>query len=645
VLLFAIGVGLFFLSALVCLISIRSANSIIRQSALWLTIAGCLVFITQASRIALTDKSLLYSFSQFAPQLQLSFLIDRLAAFFIVVVSIVALSVAIYSLRYVEVSLSGIRRNLFIPLMNLFIMSMLFFVSSANSFAQLLFWELMSLSSFILVMYHYEKEETRKAGIFYFIMTQMSTIFLLLAFILMYNATSSFNIPAHPALATGTNTLIFIFLFCGFGIKAGIIPFHKWLPYAHSSSPSNISALMSGVMIKVAIYGLMRYVIFVLDVQLWWGMLILIAGTISALLGVIYALKEHDIKRLLAYHSIENIGIILIGLGLYIIFESYGLGDLAFLSLAASLFHTLNHAIFKSLLFLTAGSVVEQTGTRDIEKMGGLAKTMPVTAGLFLIGALSISAMPPFNGFVSELMIFQAFFQAFAIPSRYVIILLVVCLSLFALTSALAAACFVKAFGIIFLAMPRSDQAQQTHEVPKSMLVGPAILAILCIGLGIFSFQIFNWLGYIPPMPNLLWVSLVLIIFLVLTVIVVRTASGRITRRAETWSCGLPTPDSQTEYTASGFSEPILTFFKPIYKTNKVMERNFWDKYGAVFKNGHAEIHVMKVFEERIYLPVANGIRYISQKVSAAQNVDLDTLILYSFITVIILIIVVGWVL
>ncbi len=644
-LLFAIGVGLCLLSALVTLCFVSRNNPQVRKAALWLTIAAGLIFIFQSVRIALTDQSLNYTFTQIAPQLQFTFLIDRLAAFFILIVSIVTVTVAIYSLRYVEVSTSGTRRNLFIPLMNIFILSMLFFVASANSFAQLLCWELMSLSSFILVMYHYEKEETRKTGIFYFIMTQMSTIFLMLGFILMYNATGSFAIAASPFLTAGTNTLIFIFLFCGFGIKAGIIPFHKWLPYAHSSSPSNISALMSGVMIKVAIYGMVRYVIFVLDPQLWWGILILIAGTISALLGVIYALKEHDIKRLLAYHSIENIGIILIGLGLYIIFDSYGLSDLAFLSLAASLFHTLNHAIFKSLLFLTAGSVVEETGTRDIEKMGGLVKTMPFTAALFLIGALSISALPPFNGFVSELMIFQAFFSAFSIPNPYVVILLIICLSLFALTSALAAACFVKAFGIIFLAMPRSEKAQHAHEVPRAMLIGPGILAFLCIGLGVFSFQIFGWLGFKPPMPNLLWVFLTLIIFLIPTLIVMRKTTGGKIRRSGTWSCGLPAPDSQTEYTASGFSEPILTFFKPIYKTDKILIRNFWDKYDSTFKNGQAEIKVMKIFEERIYMPIANCVRYLSQKVSGAQNVDLDTFILYSFITVIILVLAVGWIL
>jgi len=240
-------------------------------------------------------------------------------------------------------------------------------------------------------------------------------------------------------------------------------------------------------------------------------------------------------------------------------------------------------------------------------------------------------------------MIFQAFFQAFAIPSPYVIILLIVCLALFALTSALAAACFVKAFGIIFLAMPRSEKAQHTHEVSRAMLIGPAILALLCVGLGVCSYQIFQWLGYQPPVPNLLGVSLVLIVFLILALIVVKKLTGGKIRRAETWSCGLPAPDCQTEYTASGFSEPILTFFKPIYRTRKVIDRHFWDKYGSVFKNGQGEIHVMKFFEERLYLPVANCVRSISLKVSNSQNVDLDTFILYSFITIIILVIVVGW--
>jgi hydrogenase-4 component B len=642
--LFITGLLVYLVSILVASGYLNKNNRTIRNITLTLSILANILFIVLSIGIFIKNEPLSLSVFQFAPELRLSFIIDRLSAFFIFIIATVSISSAIYSFRYVEEASSGIRRALFIPMMNLFILSMLLFVASDNGFSQLLFWELMSLTSFFLVMLNYEKEETKKAGIFYFVMTQMSTVFLLSAFIIIFNLTGSFGLQSLSGISAAFNSIIFLLLFAGFGIKAGIIPFHKWLPYAHSSSPSNVSALMSGVMIKVAIYGLVRYVLFVLNPELWWGILILIFGTLSAFLGVVYALKEHDIKRLLAYHSIENIGIILIGFGLYIIFEQYGFPDLAFLGLAAALFHTLNHAIFKSLLFLTAGSVVETTGTRDIEKMGGLIKTMPATAVLFLIGAISISALPPLNGFVSELMIFQAFFSSFSINNPYVNILLFVCLSLFALTSALAAACFVKAFGIIFLAIPRSDKARNTHEVSRYMLIGPAILALLCIVLGVFSYQLFQFLGYQPPIPNLLVVSVILLLFMGIILFVIFKLTHRKSRISDTWSCGLPDSDSQTEYTASGFSEPILTFFTPIYKTKKSITRYFWDKQSSIFKNGIAEIHVMKIFEEKIYLPVARFVLFISQKVSGAQNVDLDTFILYSFITILVLVIVAGWI-
>jgi hydrogenase-4 component B len=643
--LFVAGLSVYLVAIFLALGFIRKNNRTIRNTSLILSILAGILLIILSIRIGLSDQPLSILFFKITPELQLSFVIDRLAAFFIFIISLVSVCVEIYSLKYVEESATGIKRNVFIPLMNLFILSMLLFVASDNSFSQLLFWELMSLTSFFLVMFNHEKGETAKSGLFYFVMTQMSTLFLLLSFIIIYLLTGSFSLAPLTGISPALNSVIFVLLFIGFGIKAGLIPFHKWLPYAHSASPSNISALMSGVMIKVAIYGMLRYVLFVLNPQIWWGVLILIFGTISAFLGVVYALKEHDIKRLLAYHSIENIGIILIGFGLYIIFQEYGFPSLALLSLAAALFHTLNHAIFKSLLFLTAGSVVEKTGTRDIEKMGGLVKRMPFTAGLFLIGAISISALPPLNGFVSELMIFQAFFQAFVITNPYVIIVLFVCLSLFALTSALAAACFVKAFGIIFLAMPRSEKAWNAGEVSRPMIVGPAILALFCIFLGIFSFQIFQFLGYPPPVPNLLIISLILLVFMGITLFMMYRLANRKNRISDTWSCGLPAPDSQTEYTASGFSEPILTFFKPIYRTEKSIERIFWDKQSSIFKTGSAEIHVVKIFEEKLYLPVARFVRFISKKVSSAQNVDLDTFILYSFVTVIVLLALLGWLL
>ena len=401
---------------------------------------------------------------------------------------------------------------------------------------------------------------------------------------------------------------------------------------------------MSGVMIKVAIYGIVRYVVFVLQPDAWWGVLIFIFGIISAVMGVIYALKEHDIKKLLAYHSIENIGIILIGIGLYLIFQANNLPDLAMLALLGGLFHTLNHAIFKSLLFLTGGAVVEETGTRNIEEMGGLIKTMPYTGILFLVGAVAISALPPLNGFASELMIFQAFLQSFIITNPFLKVLLFVGLSLFALTSALAAACFVKAFGIIFLAAPRSEEAKHAHEVSPYMIAGSTILAVACVVLGVFSYQILAAFGQNLPIPNLMTVGLLLVILLLITWIVMRFAANRKTRVAETWGCGLTAQNAKMEYTASGFSEPILTVFRPIYRTEKKVTREFHDPGKSIFKSGEAHVRTFKFFEERIYMPIARFVQRLSLFVSNRQDVDLDTYILYSFAAVIILIIAMGWI-
>ena len=474
-------------------------------------------------------------------------------------------------------------------------------------------------------------------------MTQMSTVFLMFGFLILYSVNGSFDMRVAANVSPFMKTIIFATLFTGFSIKAGVMPFHKWLPYAHSASPSNISALMSGVMIKVAVYGMVRYIVQVLDPELSWGVAILVFGIFSALMGIIYALKEHDLKKLLAYSSIENIGIILLGIGLHIIFLSYGQQTLADLGLLGALFHTFNHALFKSLLFLTSGSVVSATGTRNIEEMGGLMKRMPYTGILFLIGAVSISALPPLNGFVSELIIFQAFLQSFIVTSPFLKILLLLGLSSFALTSALAAVCFVKAFGTVFLATPRSEQAKQAHEVPAHMLVGPAILAVLCVVTGVFSFQIFAILGLNAATPDLMIVGAILVILFVLTWLLLRFTTNRKTRVSETWGCGIISQNKHMEYTATGYSEPILTIFKPIYRTRKVVERTWMDDQKTVFKEGKADIQTLKIFEEKIYLPVARFVETLSRIVAEYQDVDLDVYILYSLVTVIILLVVVGW--
>lgn len=638
--------GLFtFIAALVTPLSfLHKPDTRVRQISLWLQLIASALFLCLSLVVLITGQPFRTNLYQIIPSAGLSFVIDRLAAFFIFIISIVALSSGIYALKY-EHGKSESSKALMASMTSIFVLSMLLVVAADNTFSLLFFWETMSISSFFLVMSDYDQKLTQKSGLFYFIMTQMSTVFLLFAFVLMYNATGSFDIQALTGISPGIKTVLFLSLLIGFGIKAGIMPFHKWLPYAHSASPSNISALMSGVMIKVAIYGIVRFLLFTLSPELWWGITILVFGSISALLGVIYALKEHDLKKLLAYHSIENIGIILLGIGLYIIFQYYNLPQLALLALAGGLFHTLNHALFKSLLFLTAGSVVHVTGTRNIEEMGGLVKKMPYTAILFLIGAVSISALPPFNGFVSELMIFQAFFQSFRIGEPFIEIFLFVALSMFALTSALAAACFVKAFGTVFLALPRSKETEKAAEVPAAMLIGPAILALLCMLLGIFSFQLFSWAGYSLPVPNLLPIGILMAIFLGLTLLIVALTSNRKARISETWGCGLTSQNSRMEYTASGFSEPILTIFHSIYRTTRISQRLFSDRASTIFRGGYGEIKTFKFFEERIYMPVAQFIQRLSAKVAGLQDVDLDAHILYAFLTIILLLILAGWVL
>jgi len=636
------GIITFVVALLVPLPLMLKSSKRSRLFSLFLQILGSLIFLALAAFIIIGKLRLQVDLYQIAPGATLSFIVDQLAAFFILIISTVSVCSCIYSLSY-EHHASNARQNIFTSMSAIFILSMILVIASSNNFSFLFFWEIMSISSFLLVMFDYKEKLTQKSGLFYFIMTQMSTVFLLFAFVLMYSANGSFAIQQMDGISGGMKGLLFVALFIGFGIKAGVMPFHKWLPYAHSASPSNISALMSGVMIKVAIYGMLRFLLFTLQPELWWGITILIFGSASALLGVIYALKEHDLKKLLAYCSIENIGIILLGAGLYIIFQSYNLPELAWLSLGGGLFHTLNHALFKSLLFLTAGSAVNQTGTRDIEEMGGLVKRMPVTAVLFLIGAASVSALPPFNGFVSELMIFQALFQSFRINEPFVEVLLFVILALFALTSALAAACFVKAFGTVFLAMPRSGKAERATEVARAMLLGPAILAALCALLGIFSFQLFAAAGFDFATPNLLPIGILMFVFLGLTLVLMRLFSSGKTRLSETWGCGLTSQNSKMEYTASGFSEPILRIFKPIYRTNEVLEQHFSDNGNSIFKDGRVEIRTFKLFEERIYMPVAESIRRFSEKVAGIQDVDLDAHILYAFLAIIVLLILAWW--
>ncbi|MGD6806777.1 MAG: proton-conducting transporter membrane subunit [Candidatus Bathyarchaeia archaeon] len=639
--LFPISIAVFLLATILPIVGKFGKSKLPRQASLVCTTVASATVLAFALEIILTNNTYSVLVYQITSTLQFSFMVDRLAAFFLFLISVVSVAVAFYSLQYVEHLENERRKDFTIAFMNGFITSMLLVVASFSMFSFLFFWETMALSSFLLVMTEFEKHETQKAGIFYFVMTHLSTLFLFFAFLFIYTQTGTFDMQAIRADPLITSTA-FVFLFLGFGIKAGIIPFHKWLPYAHPASPSNISALMSGVMLKVAVYGLIRF-LFLLPMETWWGLLLLVVGALSGVIGVIYALKEHDLKKMLAYSSIENVGIIFLGFGLYVIFASMGFQTVALLALLGSLFHCLNHAIFKSLLFMTTGSVVNATETRDIEAMGGLIKRMPKTAALFLVGAVSISALPPFNGFVSELMLFQAFFQSTILANPFLELILILALAVFALTSALAAACFVKAFGITFLALPRSHEAKEAKEAPKLMLLGPAILASLCIGLGVFSLQIFDMLGFVISIPNMLFIGAVIASFYCFAFLAMREVANRRERVTETWGCGFPVQNANMEYSASGFSEPIVTILKTIFRTQKKGECAFYDDKNVIFKEGKAEIHLLKFFEERLYLPVAGVVRKVSLKVNNLQRGDVDLHMAYAFVVIVICLLIIWW--
>ncbi|MEN6610914.1 MAG: proton-conducting transporter membrane subunit [Methanoregulaceae archaeon] len=593
--------------------------------------------------ILLTGRTVIFPSYQLAPGFLLSFGVDRLSAFFLFIIAVVSVAVAIYLTEYLDHIGGTTRKALFTGCLNLFILSMALVVISTGTLTFLFFWELMATCSFFLVMHEYTREETKKAGIFYFVMTQLSTLFLLLGILLLADETGSFAFSPIAGPATLPVILAFLCLFLGFSVKAGIIPFHKWLPYAHPASPSPVSALMSGVMLKIAVYGLVRFLLSVFTPDLWWGILILITGTASAVLGIIYALKEHDLKGMLAYSSIENIGIIFMGIGLSVIFTTLDLPALATLSLIGALFHSLNHALFKSLLFLTSGSVVHATGTRNIEKMGGLAQRMPQTSALFFVGAVSIAALPPTNGFASEILLYLSFFSSATVVEPSLKVLLFLCLALFALTSALSATCFVKAYGSIFLALPRSGEAESAKEVGLAMRFGPAILAAACVIFGVFSFQLLALAGYTLPIPDLFFLSLVLLMMGVLAYLALHTGSRPKPRISETWGCGTHFQEPAGEYTGYGFSEPIVTIFSVIYRTRKTNDRTFFDQKMCLFQGGKGEIRLIRFFEEYLYLPIAKqGMRF-SGFIGRMQNNCLDSYLLYVFITVVAVIIFLGW--
>lgn len=604
------------------------------------------------------------------PLLTFSIKFDSLSALFVLIISTVALLASTYGLGYVKHYFGKYNIGGLGFFYNAFIAGMLLVVTAQNALFFLLVWELMSVASYFLVIFEKNEDENIQAGTLYFIMTHVGTAFILLAFLLLYKSTGSFDFNAIKdnigLVSPLTRDFVFVLALIGFGTKAGIIPFHIWLPSAHPAAPSHVSALMSGVMIKTGIFMMIRIFICMMPVPpVWWGITVLLVGAVSALFGILYAITKNNIKRVLAYSSIENIGIILLGLGSSLIFSSLGLANLAALSLVATLFHIFNHAIFKALLFLGAGAIISKTHTKDLEEYGGLIKLMPITAIFFLVGAVAISGFPPFNGFASEWLTFQSLFSGIQVESS-VQWVFVIGAGALAITSGLAAACFIKVFGIAFLAKPRSDKAREASEVSPTLLFGMGALALLALIFGILSGPISHVLAHIAStlspatsstiftnfqvnsmqtpanfaavsLPNLL---LVIALFLLTTYFAVRVINRKQkTVQGLTWDCGTDlTP--RMEITATGLVRSLINIFRNVLKPTKEIEIEYSTSNPRYFAQKRTvNLETINVYKQNFYKPLKIVLTSLSEYARKTQSGNVNTYILYIFAVLIILLI------
>jgi hydrogenase-4 component B len=598
------------------------------------------------------------------PFAAMSLSVDGLSAYFLLVISVVAVAAAIYGPAYLQAHSpdAGPARQAAQALaLNVFLACMAFLCCAGDALTFLLCWEGMTLASYVLVVSDDRDGENARAGLLYMVMAHGGTALLLVAFLTLTERAGAFDFAALRAAAATldgtTRTTLFFLALGGFATKAGVVPLHVWLPRAHPAAPSHVSALMSGVMLKVAIYGILRFGFDLLapaagPLPTSWGWTVLIAGTASAVLGVLYALQQHDLKRLLAFHSVENIGIILIGVGLsMLLWRTEGAGGvLATVALTAALLHTLNHAAFKGLLFLGAGSVICRTHVRNIEELGGLARRMPWTAGLFLLGAVAISGLPPLNGFVSEWLTFQALLggaSRFHGPGGLGIVFSA---AMLALTGGLAAACFAKAFGVTFLGRPRTTHAEHATEAPPTMIAGMVWLGVVCVALGVAPGYAMRLLdaptaallhgpvasavvtahgplvlstGLTPSGADATTISMTMVAALLIALAGIawvlrrgwRTAP---LRTAPTWTSGMsPTP--RFDYTATAFAKPLRLVFAALYRPRREVTREMAGTPYVVRRIRYSG-EIVDLSETQIYHRVERGITGLSQAIRARST-------------------------
>jgi formate hydrogenlyase subunit 3/multisubunit Na+/H+ antiporter MnhD subunit len=567
------------------------------------------------------------------------FQIDALSAFFLVVVNLGGAAASLFALGYGRHERAPGR---VLPFYAAFLAGMNLVVLANDAFTFLVSWEFMSLSSWALVMAHHYDPDNRHAGYVYIVMASFGTLSLLLGFGLLAGGGGGYSFDEMRSAPTALSGLVLTLAILGAGSKAGLVPLHVWLPLAHPAAPSHVSALMSGVMTKVAVYGFIRIVFDLSGAPAWWWSIVIIplAG-ITCVLGVLSALMQHDLKRLLAYHTVENIGIIFIGLGLALAFKANTMPMAAALAMTAALLHVLNHSIFKSLLFFGSGAVLTATGERDMEHLGGLIRGMPLTAFTFLTGCMAISALPPLNGFVSEWLVFQAILLSPNVPSWGIKLIVPAVGVMLALSAALAAACFVKAFGVSFLGRPRTTVAAGAQEVDRWSLAAMFIFAGLCLLIGIIPGPVIDALAPVvkalvaermPAQSANPWLSIVpiaesrssydgLLVFIFITISalaaieIIHRLASRALRRGPAWDCGFPDQSPATQYTAGGFAQPIRRVFSPLFDAREDVAMPAPGETAAA----RLTIRLRDLTWEMLYAPVSSAILYAADQLSHLQ--------------------------
>ncbi len=600
----------------------------------------------------LTGSDLFLEIPLFTPAVgsTLILTVDRLSAFFIIVINITVLIGFLYARGYLAPYLnvkSNLRFSIHYFSYLWLWLSMLMVVMIRDGVSFLIVWEIMALSSFFLVIFDAEDRSILKTGINYLIQMHAGMFFILIAFLLVEKATGRMSFDAlGQYFSSNRNLPLFLLFFAGFAIKAGFIPLHTWLPEAHPAAPSHVSGVMSGVMIKMGIYGILRVVVSMQSDLLETGIIILIVSLISGVMGVMMAIVQHDLKRLLAYHSIENIGIIGIGIGLGMIGLALGNPALSLLGFAGALLHVLNHSLFKSLLFFNAGSVYQATHTRNMEHLGGLMKSMPYTAILFLIGSLAICGLPPFNGFISEYLIYMGMFNTLSGATLYHSILILVAI---VLIGGLAIFCFTKAFGIVFLGVPRSDKAVQACEVTRGMIIPQyvTVALILIIGLGsplivkpVFGIVV-QAFGITNPvmvsgafMSNLAQISIMGGLFVVILVALLVYRHYHLRKRpvesGPTWGCGYTAGTSRQQYTATSFAYNYNHLAKPVLQTTKVMDEIREDE---IFPRKRTFVsHSDDIFKKLLIDKPVEWVSSLLKKIAVMQTGQIQHYILYAFV-------------